>query len=450
MIKVRRINNLKVNGINDVSIFQVAKSSLLGRIYFCFFRQIPFIRSFVIWLWIKILPIGFLIYSKFGVGFKVFSKFRSSPIKKLSEYSSNRQVILPSQLVPSQLPDVFPKNKNILLGLQSEYEFPEVYLASIENCTLIGASNFLIANDGIICHDLFQPRYDYTSEELHGRFCINYKIPCVTVFSGIKAENEIENGVVFTDAVSGNFAHFLTEVLPRVFVFSREYSNNNIPLIIDYGLHQNLMQALMIVVDENADLIELEMEERLAVKSLQVVSPCGYVPFDRRPCSKKLPGHNQGIFSSVALSSMRDYIKSKIPSLTEVSKPLKIFIRRNSGYRNVSNSKEIETMLLANGFVVVEPEKLNFIEQVEIFSNAEVVVGATGAAFANLIFCNSDTKIIILISDYKNMIYGYWQNMAASVGNKVTYVIGVCDVTFSNLHSDFIINQLDLLDAISD
>jgi capsular polysaccharide biosynthesis protein len=147
---------------------------------------------------------------------------------------------------------------------------------------------------------------------------------------------------------------------------------------------------------------------------------------------------------------MRDFIKSKISNRVLMVSSKKIYIKRNSHYRNVTNAEEVEEMLVAKGFVVVEPEKLSFIEQVELFSSAEVVVGATGASFANLIFCKPETKIIILISDYKNMIYGYWQNMASAVGNKVTYVIGASDEIFSHLHSNFQISIPDLLDAISD
>jgi len=203
------------------------------------------------------------------------------------------------------------------------------------------------------------------------------------------------------------------------------------------------------VIGKNMGLIGLEKDAHLLVDSLQVVSTTGYIPFQRRPNAKKLTDHSDGIFSPAALGEMSCFIRERVSKLVSKSRLKKIFIRRNSEIRNISNAEDVETLLVAEGFIVIEPENLSFIEQVNIFSNCEVVVGATGAAFGNLLFCDSKAKIIILTSDYKNMIYGYWQNMAHAVGNTVSYVIGESVDVQSHLHSNFQINILDIKDAIS-
>ena len=418
----------------------------MGRIYQRYLKRYSLVRTFVIWTWTTFLPIGLLIYGRFK-----FLQYKSLPLKKLSEYLPHRRVVFPRQLVQTPLPDVFSKKKNVL-NSQTEFEFPEVYITTINNCIVTGASNFLDVDEGIICHDLFRCSHDYTSEELHGRFIINSRKSLITKTSKIKVENEIQDGAVFTDAVSGNYAHFLTEVLPRIFIFSKEYPNTKITLIIDCNLNPNLMEALEMVVGENVDLIGLEMGEILLVKSLQVVSACGYVPFERRPHTNHFSDHSHGIFSPSALLGMRDLIKSKVATLsfnTEANVThKKIWIKRNSTYRNVSNADEIQSALITQGFMVIEPEKLSLAEQVTIFSNADVIVGATGAAFANLIFCKPETKIIILISELKDTSYGYWQNMACTVDNRVTYVLGVTQNSRDNIHADFSVDLNDLMASI--
>lgn len=445
MIEVRRISAFAADKADDSSLLKIIQSSLLGKFYTRFLKPLPILRTLVISIWALVLPTVFFIYGKYK-----FLRIKSSPLKKLSEYALNRQVIFPRKTFNIPTPDFFPRKKSGISKLDNRCEFPEVFITTIENCTVSGASNFLNVNEGTICHDLFRCSHDYTSEELHGRFIINCKKSRITYLSNAKTENVLDKGAVFTDAVSGNYAHFLTEVLPRVFVFSTNYTNVDTPIIIDYGLHPNLIEALDVVIGDRRDLIGLDARETLFVKSLHVVSPCGYVPFQRRARIISLKGHSDGIFSPYAMRAMVDSIKSKIPNKVEKNIYKKIFIKRNSVYRNISNSEEVERMLVSQGFVVVEPEKLNFVEQVVVFSNAEVVVGATGAAFANLIFCKPETKIIILISDYKNMIYGYWQNMACAVGNKVSYVVGKCNDLFPQLHSNFQIEMPDLLDAIND
>lgn len=451
MIEVRRISAVTADKLDDLSVLKTLQRSLLGKLYVRFLKPFPIFRALAIGVWPGILPVVFFLYGKYKfLRSKNFLQKNSFPLKKLSEYALDRHVIFPKQVFNISTPNFFPRKKNDISKFQNVCEFPEIYIACIENCTVTGASNFLSVNEGVICHDLFRCSHDYTSEELHGRFVINCKKSQITHKSYTIPTVVVDKGVVFTDAVSGNYVHFLTEVLPRMFAFSRVHPRSDAHLIIDFGLHPNLMEAIELVVGKNVDLIGLVAGETLLVKSLQVVSPCGYVPFQRRPKIISLKNHSDGIFSPHALSEMVDLIKGNISNIVEVKKNKKIFIKRNSAYRNISNAEEVERALVDQGFVVVEPEKLNFLEQVAVFSNAEVVVGATGAAFANLIFCKPETKIIILISDYKNMIYGYWQSMACAVGNKVAYVIGKSNDLFPQLHSDFQIDISDLLDAISD
>ena len=48
------------------------------------------------------------------------------------------------------------------------------------------------------------------------------------------------------------------------------------------------------------------------------------------------------------------------------------------------------------GFELVATELLSFKEQVRLFSEADIIVGPSGAAFANIIFCQPGTKVIPL------------------------------------------------------
>lgn len=444
MIQVQRIHASNSSPRAYTSILDFFKSTLFGRFYLHYLRQYPLIRMAVIWSWKNLLTLTTVTYSK----------FKHSKFKQLSEIVDNRLLVYPKQTVSVRAPDIYPSEKSSSIKIPVVYEFPEIFIATITDAKVMGASNFVHTNQAITGHNLFRIGHDYTSEELHGRLYINAKKQLITRLSSIKTEVEIDCGILFTDAVSANYAHFITEVLPKVFVYTKTHPNKTIPLIVDCELHFNLMQALELVISDDAQLIGLGKGEPLHIKSLQVVSACGYVPFGRRPRSNHFEDHSHGVFSSSALLGMRDLIKSKISKLelntSEVKVNKKIWIKRNSNYRNVSNANEIQDVLVSEGFTVVEPEKLSFIEQVTVFSNADVIVGATGAAFANLIFCNPETKVIILIAEFKHMIYGYWQNMAASVGNQVSYVLGANADKVSEVHSNFKVEITDLLKAISD
>ena len=49
------------------------------------------------------------------------------------------------------------------------------------------------------------------------------------------------------------------------------------------------------------------------------------------------------------------------------------------------------------GFSIHKTGKMSFFEQIYLFNNAKVIVGAHGAAFTNLVFCKRKTKIIEII-----------------------------------------------------
>ncbi len=86
-----------------------------------------------------------------------------------------------------------------------------------------------------------------------------------------------------------------------------------------------------------------------------------------------------------------------------VTFPKKILISRNiaGNFRRIVNEKEVFSYLNPKGFTLVFLEKLSFIEQVQLFANAEFIVGACGAGLGNAIFCSSSCKVIELLGSYQ-------------------------------------------------
>jgi hypothetical protein len=71
----------------------------------------------------------------------------------------------------------------------------------------------------------------------------------------------------------------------------------------------------------------------------------------------------------------------------------------------LTNEGELQAFLAARGFEILEPGNMPFAEQVRAFAEAEVIVGAHGSGFGNLIFARPGTVVIDLMpSDWP----GYW------------------------------------------
>ena len=78
----------------------------------------------------------------------------------------------------------------------------------------------------------------------------------------------------------------------------------------------------------------------------------------------------------------------------------KIYItRRNERGRRITNENKLFYFLSKLGFEMIDPGQLNFIDQVNYFKNAEIIVSAHGAALSNIIWCNNTVKIIELNGD---------------------------------------------------
>jgi capsular polysaccharide biosynthesis protein len=81
------------------------------------------------------------------------------------------------------------------------------------------------------------------------------------------------------------------------------------------------------------------------------------------------------------------------------------------------------------------------LQQVQLFNNAKSIVGASGAALANMIFAGDEADIFITIGKYSLSSYWYWQNIACASGKKIIYVFGeAVDVKTKGVHSDFVID----------
>lgn len=350
--------------------------------------------------------------------------------------------------VVTPTPAVFPAARaHRLVSPHARYEFPPIYLGTLANALVTGGTNLIRYGDAVVCHDLYDPRRDNTAEELHHRTFVHPSRGEISWLMSAVPPTRLFCAGTFTDACATNYAHWLTEVLPKIHLFCRENSNADTPIVVDAGLHPNIVESLHLVAGDMRRIITLAPNETVLIEKLRVVSVAGYVPFGRR--GRAGGGYSHGLFSGPALTALCDQLNGALAA-EEDSSGVKLYLRRSAGTRNAINRAEIEALLVEQGFTVIEPERLSFAEQVRMFASADIVVGVSGAAFANLIFCRPATRIVILVSNYRQLSYWYWQNIACATGHRITYVIGACTEWPSHPHSSYAIDARDVLDAINE
>lgn len=418
------------------------KKTRFGCFYINRLKKFSFLHIPIRWLLLNIYP-AYVNLAAIAVN--------QSPLRlvKLSDYAKKLQLpttpIFDEEVVVTPPPSVFPcEDQPFLLSPHDRYLFPPVYIVELQDAFVYGGTNLVFKGDEVIYHDLYDFRRDYTAEELHLRHSINVEKMHIRLLRCCEMIEPIPIAANFLDACAENYAHWLTEVLPRVAVFCSQEKFANIPIIINDGLHQNILDSLALVVGSKREVIAIPIGVCVLVESLYLTSATGYTPFEHRDIKKY--GLNHGLFSPSSLGIVKNLALSKSTGI--VAGPNKIYLRRNSKARKITNFVEIEQLLFDNGYIVVEPEKLTFQEQIDLFRNVEYVIGPGGAAFANMIFANTNISTSIMIGRHNDICYWYWQNMACASGKQVRYVLSHSEVKSSNLHFDFEISLLDLAECL--
>lgn len=351
------------------------------------------------------------------------------------------------ELIKHHKPLVFPERDASFFNAEhQQLKFPRLYIAQVPQAKIYGGSNIVVAGGEVICHDLLNIEQDYISEELSGRAHINRRKNLFCWLHDDAQPLAREKAAVFLDACAGNYAHWLSEVLPRIALFCSQPQLDDVPIVVDAGLHKNIMDSLLAVTGDAREIITLPASRSMVVNTLYITSVAGYVPFDQR--GDNTAEHSHGLFSRYSQRCMLERLSHQKQLAGQHAKsidwPEKVYLRRTSGVRKLINNDALEAALETHGFVAVEPEALTFDQQVMLFQNARVIVSPTGAALANAIFCQPGAKVVVMMGRHKKMIYRYWLNMLSFLDVHVCYLLGTVDEKSGlGIHGDFKVDVND-------
>lgn len=373
----------------------------------------------------------------------------------VAQTGAPRRLLIEAERVDGPPPTVFPARDGAFYGdAPLAYDFPAVTLTTLRDALVRGRSNMLTPPDAIVRHGLAVLTKEAVYETFYGRLRIDEN-PRFAAWGPEDAYSVsyLPEAAIFLDGLSPNYAHWMTEVLPRAAAFVREAVSHGVPLLIDQDVHANIERSLRLVAGPDAVIHKLAEHHVVRVGVAHNVSPTGYVPFKVGP--QPIEDICQGNFGPSALRATVARLQAAAGGAEAGSERPKLLLRRRMKVRNVGNEDEIEARLVARGFVVVEPERLTLEEQVRLYSRAAMVVGATGAAITNLVFTQPDCPIVVLMPRFRATAYWYWRRMAAAAGaGPVFHVSGdqlePTEDPFDALavHADFTVEVADVLAAV--
>lgn len=197
-----------------------------------------------------------------------------------------------------------------------------------------------------------------------------------------------------------NYYHFMFEILSRLAYVDGRDEYRDFPILMDAGaLAIPQMKDMFDRVNVyRHPVISVSEYERVHVRQLVYVSRNVWIP----------PGMRRGIAAGAEdyrLSrSVADHIRDRVLDQSLQAKRTlagrKIFLsRRDCKVQRLENMEEIEQIFVESGYQTVFPGEMSFEEQVAVFHNADVVVGVTGAAFTNIVFCHEGAQVGMIFSD---------------------------------------------------
>ena len=248
----------------------------------------------------------------------------------------------------------------------------------------------ILLDNKIIEEPSFQLRYK-------GLLIHNSKIKDNIVFKkGTPRKLRNLNGSVLSLLTGGagneNYFHWLSDVLPRIALCNRTVNLSE----IDYFLLPDDIKKFQ---SETLDCLKIPKHKRLSSKKFRHIKAKKLIVTDH-PVVTSIGNikdtHNIPAWIIIWLRNA--FLNKNI----KTGKKNKVYIDRSETTNNsrplrfISNEEEIKKYLLKNNFILAKPHLMKFSEQVDLFCNAEHIVGLHGAGLANIVFCQPGTRVIEL------------------------------------------------------
>lgn len=231
---------------------------------------------------------------------------------------------------------------------------------------------------------------------------------------GEAADTELrhEEGVFFSldSAFPTHFGHLMTETISKVWGWRHALARH--PDVRPVMTHQAGKRALPSWKAGVLDALDIPTDQVLFVEPGESVHVDALVA--------AMPQLVNPRYVDDGIRQTWEQIGRGVGTSPTAERPAeKIFLsRRRQSQRVCSNTPEVEAFFETMGFTIVLPEKLDFSEQVRIFSGARIIAGFGGSALFNAMF-NPTAKIIVLTS--RSYVAANEYLIASANGNEIHY-----------------------------
>lgn len=199
-----------------------------------------------------------------------------------------------------------------------------------------------------------------------------------------------ERATVFVNwAALHNYSHFLIEALPALRAVLDAGSLERFPAVAPPLLPWQRVLLRLMLGDQAAMPIEIDAPVARLGEALLVSPTERFID---------APGP--------LLRTVRDSILANAALADRPDAPRRLYVSRHGATRRVLlNEAELEAAMAARGYAIVRPESLSVRDQIALFRGAEIIVAQSGAALANVLFCQTGARIVEIQSNGREPVW---------------------------------------------
>jgi capsular polysaccharide biosynthesis protein len=287
-----------------------------------------------------------------------------------------------------------PVDRSCLAGVEKRsLQVPEVRLIRAKEASVIGYGAIIDGRGMIYASRPVTTEADFDALKISNRrnfdgFVLESRGNSDQVFFAAReAPMRINKRALFLPFIEqANFGSFLTRGLPKLL-----FVNNALPDVDYYIVPERTPWML-----EAFALLGWPRKPVLTVREV-----CGDV-FDELLFPTDF--ETEGYLGGKAYERLSNFVKRIAGQQDLQAEKRNLFVSRSLNiiarpwYRPLTNEVELEEIARQRGFDVVYPESLDLKGQVNIFSSASTVVGASGSGMLNAIFSAPGTRVVDLES----------------------------------------------------
>ncbi len=231
----------------------------------------------------------------------------------------------------------------------------------------------------------------------------------------------IEQGIHLGGYHSQNWYHWVAEILPRLSLLDRLPEDwHAMPLLVPTGGRWpgSFREVLDVLVGDHPRH-DLDQSDPVLVRDLVVIDDL--ILHTPGFGGDGGPRTDLELMSVEGMQRYRSLLVERL-GLTGVVEPgLRIFIDREHDPERAYNRDEIAQVAQQHGFRPIIAEKYSFREQADLFSRAEIVIGANGAGWTNVLFSSTGSRGLCWL--VRDGLGGPWfRNLGFVSGMEISYL----------------------------